>query len=79
MGVNPIAQMGGVSRAKVDCDLCERSEVVAGEYVKGSHNSDRVPNESKARAKVMGMGISSGVSSEANPNIRPWSPAPWSL
>jgi rubredoxin len=56
MGVNPIAQMGGVSRAKVDCDLCERSEVVACEYVKGSHNSDRVPNESQARAKVMGMG-----------------------
>ena len=27
----------------------------------------------------MGMGISSGVSSVANPNIRPWSPAPWSL
>jgi hypothetical protein len=30
-------------------------------------------------AYMMGMGISSGVSSVANPNISPWSPAPWSL
>jgi hypothetical protein len=30
-------------------------------------------------AYMMGIGISSGVSSVANPNINPWSPAPWSL
>ena len=28
-------------------------------------------------AIVIGSGISSGVSSQAKPNIRPWSPAPW--
>ena len=28
-------------------------------------------------AMVIGSGISSGVSSQAKPNIRPWSPAPW--
>ena len=25
----------------------------------------------------IGSGMSSGVSSQAKPNIRPWSPAPW--
>ncbi len=28
-------------------------------------------------AKAIGSGISSGVSRQAKPNIRPWSPAPW--
>ena len=28
-------------------------------------------------ASAIGSGISSGVWSQAKPNIRPWSPAPW--
>ncbi len=30
-------------------------------------------------ARAIGIGISSGVSFDAKPNIRPWSPAPMSL
>ena len=30
-------------------------------------------------ASQIGSGIRSGVSSQAKPNIMPWSPAPWAL
>jgi len=56
MAVNPVSREGGVTRAEVNCDTCDRSEVVACEYVMGGRRAERVPNESQARAKVMGMG-----------------------
>ena len=58
MGIEPIQQSKGVSRATAVCDDCGAEEVVACTYVRDHHSKKTHPNEAQARGKMIGVGWS---------------------